>query len=74
MRQHVIEFARAAGQPVKVSRDAIAPVPTSAFPTPARRPGNSRLNTNKLRDTFGLQLPRWETGVDRMLRETLQVA
>jgi dTDP-4-dehydrorhamnose reductase len=71
---HVIEFARATGQPVKVSRDAIAPVPTTAFPTPARRPGNSRLNTNKLRDTFGLRLPRWEIGVDRMLRETLQVA
>jgi dTDP-4-dehydrorhamnose reductase len=71
--RHVIEFARAAGQPVKVARDAVGPVPTSAFPTPARRPNNSRLNTKKLCDTFGLQLPRWETGVDRMLSESLQV-
>src|SRR5690606_13236648 len=41
---HVLEWARKAGQPIKVAPDAIAPVPTSAFPTPARRPGNSRLN------------------------------
>jgi len=71
--RHVIEFARAAGQPLKVARDAIDPVPTAAFTTPARRPNNSRMNTKKLCDAFGLQLPRWETGVDRMLRETLQV-
>jgi len=70
--QHVIEFARAAGRPIKVAPDAIEPVPTSAFPTPARRPNNSRLNTSKLRDAFGLHLPPWQAGVDRMLRETLQ--
>jgi dTDP-4-dehydrorhamnose reductase len=69
--QHVIEFARAHGQPIKVARDAIAPVPTSAFPTPAKRPANSRMNTNKLRSTFGLTLPPWQTGVDRMLTEVL---
>jgi dTDP-4-dehydrorhamnose reductase len=69
--RHVIEFARAAGQPVKVTADAIVPVPTSAFPTPARRPGNSRLNTRKLRDTFGLTLPSWHSGVERMLAEVL---
>jgi len=69
--QHVIEFARAHGQPIKVARDAIAPVPTSAFPTPAKRPANSRMNTHKLRSTFGLTLPPWQTGVDRMLTEVL---
>jgi len=71
--RHVIEFARAAGQAVKVARDAIGPVPSAAFPTPARRPNNSRLNAKKLRDTFGLQPPAWQDGVDRMLREILQV-
>jgi dTDP-4-dehydrorhamnose reductase len=69
--QHVIEFARAHGQPIKVARDAIAPVPTSAFPTPAKRPANSRMNTHKLRSTFGLTLPTWQIGVDRMLTEVL---
>ena len=67
--QHVIEFARAAGQPIQVAAAAIEAVPTSAFPTPARRPANSRLATAKLRDTFGLTLPHWQTGVDRMLTE-----
>ena len=69
--RHVIETARAAGQPIKVAADAILPVPTSAFPTPARRPGNSRLNTHKLRHTFGLALPEWQSGVDRMLAEVM---
>jgi dTDP-4-dehydrorhamnose reductase len=68
---HVIEFARAAGQPIKVAADAIRAVPTSAFPTPAKRPGNSRMNTRKLRDAFGLSLPAWQQGVERMLTEVL---
>jgi len=49
----------------------IAPVPTSSFPTPAQRPLNSRLNTDKLQQAFGLVLPPWQQGVDRMLTEIL---
>ena len=69
--RHVIEAARAAGQPIKVALDAILPVPTSAFPTPARRPGNSRMDTHKLQHVFGLALPQWQSGVDRMLVEVM---
>ena len=69
--RHVIEFARAKGQPIKVAPDAIRPVPTSAFPTPARRPANSRLDTRKLQGAFGLVLPDWQKGVERMLNEIL---
>ena len=65
----VIEWARAHGLPVKVTTDAIKAVPTSAYPTPARRPLNSRLATDKLRRTFGLTLPHWQAGVERMLAE-----
>jgi len=68
---HVIEWARARGHAIKVPADAIAAVPTSAFPTPAKRPLNSRLDTHKLRSAFGLQLPGWQAGVDRMLSEVL---
>jgi dTDP-4-dehydrorhamnose reductase len=67
----VIEFARHAGMMVKVAEDAIKPVPTSAFPTPAQRPHNSRMDTTKLRQTFGLHLPAWQDGVTRMLSEVL---
>jgi len=49
----------------------VAPVPTSAFPTPARRPLNSRLDTTHLCQTFGLTLPHWQQGVRRMLTEIL---
>jgi len=69
--RHVIEHARAAGQDVRVAADAIEPVPTSAFPTPAKRPANSRLDTTRLRNTFGLTLPSWQSGVDRLLAEVL---
>ncbi|HWH74262.1 MAG TPA: dTDP-4-dehydrorhamnose reductase [Methylibium sp.] len=68
---HVIEWARARGHSVKVAPDQILPVPTSAFPTPARRPLNSRLDTRKLREAFGLTLPPWQQGVERMLTEVL---
>ena len=68
---HVIAHARRAGLALKMAEDAIAPVPTSAFPTPARRPANSRLDCTRLRTAFGLHLPDWRVGVDRMLQETL---
>ena len=67
--RHVIEFARAAGQAIKVAPEAIEAVATSAFPTPAKRPHNSRLDTSKLRSAFGLTLPPWQVGVERMLTE-----
>lgn len=69
--RHVIEFARAAGQPIRVAADAVRAVPTSAFPTPARRPANSRMDTGKLRSSFGFALPTWQAGVERMLTEVM---
>ena len=68
---HVIEFARGLGQPIKVAAGAVEAVPSSAFPTPAKRPNNSRMNTRKLRDTFDFNLPNWQSGVERMLTEVL---
>ncbi len=70
--RHVIEFARAAGRPIKVLPEAVRPIPTSAYPTPAMRPVNSRLDTSKFTRTFGLTLPNWTAGVNRMLAELLE--
>ena len=67
----VLDHARRAGIALKVAPEAIQPVPTSAFPTPAKRPLNSRLDTAKLRSAFGLTLPMWQNGVARMLAEIL---
>ena len=70
--QLVIEHARAAGVPIKVAADAVRPIPTTAYPTPATRPLNSRLDTSRLQTAFGLHLPDWQPGVVRMLTEHLQ--
>ena len=69
---HVIEWARAHGQALKVAPGAIHPIPTSAYPTPAQRPLNSRLSTARLEEAFELRLPHWQAGVDRMLAEVLE--
>ena len=67
----VLETARTLKPDLAIKAQDVAPVPTSAFPTPARRPLNSRLNTARLRETFGLDLPHWQHGVRRMLAEIL---
>lgn len=69
--KHVIAQAKRIQPELKIKTVDVKPVPSSAFPTPARRPLNSRLDTRKLQATFGLTLPAWQTGVDRMLEETL---
>ncbi|HRD85703.1 MAG TPA: sugar nucleotide-binding protein, partial [Rubrivivax sp.] len=53
----------------RLAREGIVAVPTSAYPTPARRPLNSRLDCSRLESTFGLRLPPWQQGVERMLQE-----
>lgn len=68
---HVIGMARQLAPDRSLQVRQIQPVPTSAFPTPARRPHNSRLDTGRLQQVFGLRLPHWQAGVDRMLREIL---
>jgi dTDP-4-dehydrorhamnose reductase len=69
--RHVIARARAAGHDIRVADDAIVPIPTTDYPTPAVRPLNSRLDTRRLCEAFGLVLPHWQQGVDRMLAEIL---
>jgi dTDP-4-dehydrorhamnose reductase len=68
---HVVAQARQVQPALGLKVSDIAPVPTSAFPTPAQRPLNSRLDTRKLQQAFGLVLPPWQQGVNRMLAETL---
>ncbi|RRV08483.1 dTDP-4-dehydrorhamnose reductase [Pseudomonas sp. v388] len=67
--EFAINFARIQGEPLAV--ETINPIPTTEYPTPAQRPLNSRLNTEKLRRNFSLHLPDWQSGVTRMLMEVL---
>jgi len=67
----VLEFAADNGIALKVQANGLGAIPTSAYPTPAKRPHNSRLSTDKLEHTFALALPNWQAGVIRMLSEII---
>ncbi|MEG2234783.1 MAG: sugar nucleotide-binding protein, partial [Oscillospiraceae bacterium] len=62
----VIEFARQAGQALKIGPEAIDAVDSTAFAAVAPRPKNSRMSLHKLQREFGLELPDWQVGVARM--------
>jgi dTDP-4-dehydrorhamnose reductase len=68
---YVLAQAKLVQPSIKIRTTEVVPVPSSAFPTPAKRPYNSRLDTRSLQATFGLSLPPWQQGVARMLAETL---
>ena len=68
---HVIGRAKALRPDLPWAVQEIAPVPSSAFVTAARRPHNSRLNTAKLKAAFGINLPDWQQGVNAMLAQFL---
>ena len=69
--KHVLTQAQQAQPAMKFIVNDVAPIPTSAYPVPARRPHNSRLDTRKLQTTFDITLPPWQDGVRRMLTEIL---
>ena len=69
--QFVIGEAIKAGKAIKATPDRVLPIPASAYPTPAKRPQNSRMDTSHLQHTFGLQLPHWQQGVSHILQQIL---
>lgn len=62
-------FTEAQNNAFELALKKTHPVATSAYPTPAQRPNNSRLDNGKFQQTFGLTLPSWDIGVKRMLAE-----
>ncbi len=69
---YVIERARSAGRTGLIDPQVIRSIASADYPTPAKRPANSVLDTRKLADTFGLRLPPWQEGVDRVLDQILR--
>ncbi len=67
----VVSETLAAGKPLKLVPEAIRGICSSDYPTAAKRPANSRLDTGKLRRTFGFELPDWQNGVRHVLQEIL---
>ena len=56
---------------IKCGPDQIHSILTSEYPTAAKRPLNSRLNCDKLKKTFMLELLHWESEVKKVLREII---
>ncbi len=67
--QYVLASAQSLGWTLKAGPAQVGATSTASYPTPARRPLNSRLDTAKLKAAFGLHLPEWQQGVARMLTE-----
>lgn len=65
----VVQEGLARGLPLKATPDRIEPVSSDAYAAPAARPCNSRLDTTRLRQTFGLSLPPWQDGVRAVVAE-----
>ena len=47
----------------------ITDIPTSAYPTPARRPANSRMDCSGFEATFGIARPDWRAGLEQVVKE-----
>ena len=50
----------------------IKPIVSAEFPTPAKRPFNSRLSSEKFKSQFDLLLPHWKEGASHFVRELAQ--
>jgi dTDP-4-dehydrorhamnose reductase len=65
----IVELAGPApGFALRLKPEAILPITTAEYPTPARRPANSRLDCTRLENDFGLQMPDWQPYLVRMLQ------
>lgn len=65
----LIAQARSDGAAIRVADDQIAAIPTADYPTKARRPMNSRLDTGKLRNTFAISLPDWRDDIPSVVHD-----
>lgn len=67
----VIGEALRSGKQMRARPENIVAIGTHEYPTAARRPANSRLDTSRLRSTFGLELPPWQSGIRQILQQIL---
>ena len=68
--QEFLHRFAAARPEVKLAR--LVPVASSEYPTPARRPANSRLNCSRLKEIFGFAMPAWQDAAAAVVSEVLQ--
>lgn len=69
LAQHIVSHAATAGMALRLKSGDVKPTPTSGYPTPAKRPANSLMDTTKLQRTFKLRLPDWQQPLDYLLND-----
>lgn len=67
--QHVLAQALARGVELKAGPQAVLRIATEAYPAPAARPRNSRMDSRLFEATFGLRMPDWRHHVNRLIAE-----
>lgn len=72
LARRVIARATGQGMALRVKPENVAPISTFEYPTPAKRPANSRLDTTKLRSVFGLVPSQWAEGVDAIVDQIVK--
>lgn len=70
--REIFRQARNCGLELTLNTESAQPIPTSAYPTPATRPLNSRLNVTKLEKALNVQIPHWQGQLALTLGEYLE--
>lgn len=70
---YVLQHAQSRGLPLTLNPDAIEAIPTSEFPTPARRPANSRLSCATLELALGIEMPDWRLHAARAVEQLIEI-
>lgn len=70
--QAIFEQCASRGRELAITPEAVEPIPTKDYPTPAQRPLNSRLSLQKLEQALGTTMPRWENQLAQTLEEYLE--
>lgn len=69
--RRIVDLARSQGAALRLDAAAIKAITTAEYPTPARRPANSRLDCSRLEADFDLLMPDWQPYLERMLQVCL---
>jgi dTDP-4-dehydrorhamnose reductase len=70
--QEIFRLAKARGETLTMGPENAHPIPTSDFPTPAKRPLNSRMALGKLEMALNLKMPDWQSQLEQTLSEFLE--
>ena len=70
---YIVDKALEKGMVLKLTSQHIHPISTDEYPLPAKRPNNSRLNTNALSSALALHMPDWTVHVDRVIHQSTQM-